>query len=361
MARRDIFTAGPAVLPESVLAALSRDVLEWEGSGQSVLELSHRSEAYVSLQDRAERALASLLGLDEGDRILFLQGGASQQFAMAPLNLLGPRKASGDYIVTGAWSQKALAEARRLGAARLAGSSEAEGFRGLPGGLDLDPGAAYVHYTSNNTIYGTQWPAPPEAGDDLVCDASSDLLSRPVDRRRHKLIYAGAQKNCGAAGVTLVILRKDAAEEVLASEPEGPVVFHYKTHLAKDSRFNTPPVFAVLSVLRVSEWLLEQGGLAAMAERNERKAARLYALIDEVDLYEGVASPEARSRMNVCFRLREPERQAALLAAAAEHGFVGLAGHRSVGGLRASLYNALPEAAVERLCAFLAGFAAGEN
>lgn len=357
--RKDIFTAGPAVQPEPVLEALAAAVRDYEGSGQSVLELSHRSPAYEGIQARAEAALRRLLGLDEAWSVLFLPGGASTQFSMVPMNLLG-EDGRADYIVSGAWSEKALKEAVKVGAARDAGSSKGEDYRTLPGALELDETAVYCHYTSNNTIFGTQWSEPPDAGAvPLVCDASSDILSRPIELARHGLIYAGAQKNAGPAGVTLVLIRSDMIERAKATKRGAalPAMLDYVVQLGKDSRYNTPPVFAVYGVALIAEWLEQQGGLMAMAARNAEKAAKLYGVIDELEFYEPVAAPEARSLMNVCFRPADAGREGAFIEQAAARGLVGLKGHRSVGGLRASLYNALPVEAVDRLTAFMREFA----
>jgi phosphoserine aminotransferase len=351
------FSAGPAVLPESVLARVRDELLNWHGCGMSVMEMSHRSAAFESIIGQAEADLRALLGLSDDFAVLFVQGGASLQFSMLPMNLRA-QGASADYVLTGSWSQAALKEARKGGAARAAGSSEAEGFAYIPAPaqLDLDPQAAYLHFTSNNTIYGTEWftePAPP-AGVPLVCDFSSDALSRPLDVARYGLLYGGAQKNLGPAGVTLVIVRK----ELLARVPAGlPSMLDYKLLADNRSLYNTPPCFAIYVVGLVLDWLRAEGGLQAIEARNAHKAGLLYAAIDgSGGFYRGHARPDSRSRMNVTFRLPSEELEKAFVKQATAAGLDGLKGHRSVGGLRASLYNALPLQAVEALVAFMREF-----
>jgi phosphoserine aminotransferase len=356
--RLHIFTAGPAVLPVPVLDGLAEDVRSFEGSGQSLLELSHRSPAYCDVQNQAEGALRRLLGLGDDHLVLFVPGGASLQFSMLPMNLR-PAGVSADYLDSGTWSKKAIQAAERCGVTRVAASSSGQAYRALPSRFDEDPTAAYLHYTSNNTIAGTQWPSAPESrGPTLVCDASSDLLSRPIEVDRHVAIYAGAQKNCGAAGVTVVIVKRSAVESIAGETRAAmPPMLDYALHAEKSSRYNTPPVFSVRSVGRVCAWIEERGGLAAMAERNAAKAAQLYDLIESSESYEAIAAEGGRSLMNVCFRLTKRDLEARFLSESAEAGFVGLAGHRSVGGLRASLYNALPPSSVAALCDFMESFA----
>ncbi len=354
MARVYNFSAGPATLPQACLEEAARELVDYRGQGLSVMEMSHRGAAFEAIFEEAKARLARLLGLPEGYRILFLQGGASLQFCMLPMNLLAG--GSADYVHTGVWSGKAMAEARRFGRVRLAGSSEAEGFHRIPRQeeLELDPEARYCHITTNNTIYGTQYHYLPETGGvPLVADCSSDILSRPLDLSRFALIYAGAQKNLGPAGVTLVVLRESLLE---GAAQELPTMLAYRTHVAADSRFNTPPTFAIYMVGLVARWLEEQGGVAAVAERNRRKAERLYRFLDASDFYRCPTEPESRSWMNVPFTLADPGLEAAFLAEAEAEGLVGLKGHRLVGGMRASLYNAMPEAGVEALVAFLAEF-----
>jgi len=354
MARKHILTAGPAVMPEPVLERLAAAVRDYKGRGQSVLELSHRSADFVEIHARARDGIASLLGLSDDYVVLFLQGGASTQFAMLPMSFL-PEGGVADYALTGAWSMKARKEAERYGRVKVACTGAEEGFRQIPGRLEQSGDAVYLHYTSNNTIYGTEWSAAPESEAPLICDASSDILSRPIDMARHAVVYGGAQKNLGPSGVTLVIMRRDWSERVVR---ELPTMLDYRTHIAKDSAFNTPPTFGIYAIALVCEWLAEQGGLSAMAKRNERKARRLYELIDGHELYRGHAALDSRSLMNVTFRVGDEGAEKRFLAEASELGFVGLKGHRSVGGCRASIYNALPDESVTALCDFMSDFAA---
>ncbi len=314
------------------------------------MEISHRSTAYMDIEASARGALRRLLGLTTDWHILFLQGGASMQFHQVPLNFLPPG-GSADYLVTGTWASKALAEARLLGRARCAASSKDSAFVYIPEANDLDPSAAYVHFTSNNTVFGTQYRKEPQAPVPLVCDASSDFLSRPIDLGRYGLIYAGAQKNIGPAGVTLVLVRKSFLKRRNAPLP---TMLDYGTHAAKC--FNTPPVVAVYVVEKVLRWLESKGGVAAMESVNAQKAALLYDMIDSTDFYRGTVRPQARSVMNVTFRLVDPALETGFVADAQEAGMVALKGHRSVGGMRASIYNACPLEAVEDLVAFMRHF-----
>lgn len=349
------FSSGPAVLPEPVLLQAQRDLFMYPGAGMSVMEMSHRCAAFDGILAEAEANVRELGGITEDYAVLFLQGGASLQFSMVPMNLLTPGR-SADYVITGVWGQKAIAEARKVGTVRVAGSTEADGFHRVPSQdeLQLDAAAAYVHVTTNNTIYGTQWPAMPAVGDvPLVVDASSDIFSGPIDVARYGVIYAGAQKNLGPSGVTLVIIRKD----LLTRSSAGlPTMLNYAVQAEHGSRYNTPNTFGIYILGLVTRWMLEQGGLGSIGERNARKAAALYAEIDRTGFYRGHAAPEARSRMNVTFRLREPALEDAFARAAASEGLDGLKGHRSVGGLRASMYNAFPEAGVEALVQFMREF-----
>ncbi len=353
--RGHIFNAGPGCLPVGVLEQVREGVVELNGFHQSVLEISHRSPIYCEIQAQAEERLRRLLGIGSEFKILFLTGGASTQFAMLPLNVLQGRSA--DYIVSGAWSSKALAEAQRIGRARAAGSSKEAGFTHLPRELELDPEAAYLHFTSNNTIFGTEYLSEPDAGGrPLVCDASSDFLSRPLDMSRYAMLYAGAQKNLGPAGVSLVLLRPELLPEPLE---QTPMIWRYQTHLAKNSAYNTPPVFAVWVVGLVLQWIESLGGLTAIEERNRAKAELLYAALDGSDgYYRGTVEPDSRSRMNVPFRLPTPELESLFLKEANEADLIGLKGHRSVGGLRASIYNAVEPASVQALVDFMAAFRA---
>ena len=351
------FNAGPAVLPEPVLETAQRDLPALPGVGMSVLEVSHRSAAVDEILERAVADVRRAAGVPDHFHVLFLPGGATQQFAMAPLNLL-PAGGSADYVLTGIWSRKAYEEAARCGAARVAGSTEREQFRRTPdaGELDLADSAAYLHVTSNNTICGTQWRALPEGGRaPLVVDASSDVFSRPIPIGRLGLVYACAQKNLGPAGVTLVIVRDDLVRRTPA-RADLPAMLRYATHAAAASRYNTPPVFAIYLVGLVVRWVLANGGLAGMARRNERKARKLYQAIDRTPFYRGTAGPASRSLMNVTFRLPAAELETRFVDEAEAAGLVGLRGHRAVGGVRASIYNACPEAAVDALVAFMAEF-----
>lgn len=350
------FNAGPAILPAPVLERAQRELRDYQGRGMSILEMSHRSPEYEAINAEAAERLKRLLGVGEEYHVLFLQGGASLQFAMLPLNFLPPG-ASADYVLTGAWAEKAYEEALRVGQARTAASTAENGYRSMPSQADLalDPNAAYVHITSNETIQGIQWHAWPDVGDvPLVADMSSDILSRPLEMQRFSLIYAGAQKNLGPAGVTIVVIR-DAFLQRASSNL--PVMLRYATHVKNRSLYNTPPVFAVYMVNLVLAWIEEQGGLAAMEERNRRKAATLYRVIDESGgFYRGHAAPDHRSLMNVTFRLPDETLEKRFVAEATAQGMVGLAGHRSVGGIRASIYNAMGQEGCDALAAFMTDF-----
>jgi phosphoserine aminotransferase len=350
------FSAGPAVLPLPVLEEAQRDLVALPGVGMSVLEISHRSKHFDEIIQGAEADLRQLLNLPSNYKVLFLQGGASLQFSMVPMNLL-PKDRSADYIITGSWSKAALKEARKLGQTRVAASTEDSNFNRIPAQeeLNLDPQAAYVHFTSNNTIFGTEWRTEPEVGDvPLVCDASSNFLSKPIDLTKYGLLYAGAQKNAGPAGVTIVIIRED----LLARVPEAlPSMLDYRLMVEKQSLYNTPPVFAIYIARLVFKWLLKEiGGLANIQKMNEEKAKLLYDLIDSTDFYRGHAVPESRSMMNVTFRLPDEELEKTFVKEATAAGLDGLKGHRSVGGLRASIYNAFPKEGVIKLVEFMREF-----
>ena len=350
------FGAGPAVLPEPVLERIREDLPALPGVGMSVLEISHRSPAFDAILATAEANIRTLADVPDDYHVLFLQGGATLQFSMVPMNLL-PADGTADYLITGSWAAQAAREAKKFGSVRVAATTEEEGYRRLPTAAEVDvsPAAAYVHVTSNNTIAGTQWSAMPDTGDrPLVVDASSDIFSRPTDVAGHGLIYAGAQKNLGPAGVTVAIIRSDLAERGPSSLPR---LLRYATYVEGGSRPNTPPVFAIYVVSLVTAWLRSEGGLDAAAARNRRKAAKLYAAIDRTGFYRGVAAPDSRSLMNVTFRLPTPELEERFVRNAAAAGLAGLKGHRSVGGLRASIYNAFPEAGVDALVAFMDEFA----
>ncbi len=351
------FNAGPAMLPPEVLGQVQAELLDYHGSGMSIMEMSHRGKDYEAINAQAEATLKRLLGVGEGYRVLFLQGGASTQFAMVPLNFLPPG-GTADYLVTGAWAEKALDEAAALGKARAAASTRADGYRRVPrpGEIELSPGAAYVHLTSNETIQGIQWHTFPEVGDrPLVGDMSSDILSRPLDASRFALIYAGAQKNLGPSGVTVVLLRESWLER---ANKNVPTMLRYATHVKNNSLYNTPPTFAVYMLNLVLQGIDKAGGIRALAERNARKAHVLYQTIDQSGgFYRGHADKESRSLMNVTFRLPDEAREKRFLSDAQAAGMVGLAGHRSVGGIRASIYNAVSEEACRGLAEFMADFA----
>jgi len=351
------FSAGPAILPVPVLQEASRGILEIADSGMSILEVSHRGPHYEAIHFDARDRLLRVLGLDPAEwTALFLGGGASLQFAMLPMNFLAPGETA-DYVHTGEWSRKAMAEARRFGTVHVAASSEEGRFSFIPKRLDVTPGARYLHITTNNTIEGTEFPELPDAGDvPLVADASSDILARTLDYSRFSLFYAGAQKNAGPAGVTLVVARKAFLD---SAKDEVPTILSYKTHFRSDSLYNTPPAFAVYVVGLVLRWVEEQGGLPAIERRNREKAAVVYQVLDELpQVYEPtVVAREDRSLMNVTFRLRDPSREKEFLAGARERGLDGLKGHRSVGGFRASIYNAFPVEGCQALAAYMRDFA----
>ena len=351
------FYAGPATLPAPALERAKAEIPDWEGTGMSVMETSHRSAEYDEVHRGAADLMAELLGLDEDQQVLFIQGGASMQFAMLPMNFI-PEGGSADYVNTGTWSQKALKEANIVAAGRIAASSEDEGFSRIPAlsEYDLDPNAAYVHITSNNTIKGTQFHSFPDTGGvPLVADMSSDILWRPIDAKRFHMIYAGAQKNIGPSGVTIVILRRSWLEQ---ANSNLPTMLSYATYSDKDSLYNTPPSFSIYMVRNVLEWVKDQGGLPAMEARNRAKGDRLYGVIAaHPDFYKCPVAADSRSYMNVVFRLPSEELEAKFVAEAKVAGMVGLKGHRSVGGCRASIYNGMPPEGVEVLAEFMEGFA----
>jgi phosphoserine aminotransferase len=354
-ARIHNFSAGPAVLPVEVLEEAQRDLLSMPGVGMSILEISHRSKAFDEIIEGCEADLRALAGIPPNYHVLFLQGGASLQFSMVPMNILPPG-GSADYIVTGAWSQKAVKEAKRVGTVKIAGSTQSENFTRVPkqSELTLDPAAAYVHITTNNTIFGTEWHEIPAVGDvPLVADTSSNMCSRPIDVARYGLIYAGAQKNLGPSGVTLVIVRDDL---VARTPPSLPTMLQYGVHVENKSMYNTPPVFGVYIMRLVLRWFMKQGGLGAIEQRNIRKANKLYAEIDRTGFYRGHAHKDSRSRMNVTFRLPSEELEKKFSKEATAAGLDGLKGHRSVGGIRASIYNAFPEEGVDALVSFMKEF-----
>ena len=349
------FSAGPAILPVPVLEEAQRDLVALPGVGMSVLEVSHRSKAFEAILARTEADLRTLGTVPSNYKVLFLQGGASLQFSMVPLNLLTDGRAA-DYIVTGGWAQKAVKEAKRVGPVNIAGTTQAEQFSRIPrqDELRLDPNAAYVHFTTNNTLFGTQWQTEPQVGEvPLVADACSDIFSRPIDVSKYGLIYAGAQKNLGPSGVTVVIVREDL---LARSSKSLHTMLNYAVHAENGSMYNTPPCFAIYLMGLVMKWALEEGGLDAIGARNARKALRLYAEIDRTGFYKGTAAADSRSAMNVTFRLGTEELEKKFVKESTAAGLDGLKGHRSVGGMRASIYNAFPEAGVEALVDFMREF-----
>ncbi|HEX7335829.1 MAG TPA: 3-phosphoserine/phosphohydroxythreonine transaminase [Gemmatimonadales bacterium] len=350
------FSAGPAVLPEPVLRKAQEAIWNAAGSGIGIMEHSHRGKVFDKVINEAEEACRRLAGIPDNYRVLFLQGGASLQFSMVPMNLLPPDRTA-DYLLTGVWSQKAIKEAKQVGKTHVAATGEASNFDRIPRADEIrySEKPAYVHLTTNNTIYGTQWTREPSvpAGAPLVADTSSDMYSRPIDVRKYGLIYAGAQKNLGPSGVVLVIIRDDLVE---LGPRTLPTMLQYRTHVAEKSLYNTPPTFGIFVMGEVFKWIEGQGGLAAMAEQNESKARLLYDFIDASDFFRGTAQPDSRSRMNVCFRAPTEELEEKFVKEAAKRGLDGLKGHRSAGGMRASIYNACPRASVEALVAFMKEF-----
>ena len=349
------FSAGPAVLPVPVLEEVRRDILSLPGVGMSILEISHRSKTFDAFHSEAEHGLRELMGISDDYAVLFLQGGASLQFSMIPMNLM-PECVTADYLITGSWGKKALKEAKKQGAVNVAVNMADSGFKRIPAvdELKLDPNAAYVHFTSNETIEGVEWKNEPEVGDrPLICDASSDILSRPIDVSKYGVIYAGAQKNMGPSGVTLVIIRKDLLKRI----PDGMhTMLDYRTHVENNSLYNTPNTFGIYIIALVSRWLKEKGGLSGMEAENEAKAKLIYDKIDATDFYRGHADFDSRSMMNVTFRLPTEELEKKFAAEATAKGLDGLKGHRSVGGIRASIYNAFPKEGVTALVEFMNEF-----
>jgi len=356
MARVYNFSAGPAALPEDVLKQAQAEMLDWKGSGMSVMEMSHRGKEFMSIASEAEADLREIMAIPENYKVLFLQGGASSQFAAIPMNLIG-RTGKADYFRTGSWSKKAIAEAKRFGDVSITADSEVDKkFTSVPAadGFSVSTDAAYLHYTPNETIEGVEFPYIPTTGDvPLVADMSSTILSRPLDVSRYGLIYAGAQKNIGPAGLTIVIVRED----LIGSPLDGtPAMFNYQTHADAGSMYNTPPTYGWYLAGLVFKWLKDKGGLAGMAEINQRKAAMLYGAIDGSDFYANPVDPVCRSWMNVPFTLADASLDAEFLKQAGEANLKTLKGHRSVGGMRASIYNAMPEAGVLTLVEFMAEF-----
>jgi phosphoserine aminotransferase len=349
------FSAGPAVLPQPVLEEAQRDLVSLPGVGMSILEISHRSKAFESILHTSEADIRALAGVPDDYAVLFLQGGASLQFSMVPMNLLTPGTTA-DYIDGGSWADKAIKEAKKIGTVNVAATTKAENYSRIPrqDELTLTPNAAYVHMTSNNTIEGTEYKELPDVGAvPLVSDTSSDMFSRPLDVGRHALIYAGAQKNMGPAGLTLVIIREDL---LARSAKTLPTMLNYAVHAENGSLYNTPPAFAVYAMGLVLKWLIREGGLAAIERANVRKGAKLYDEIDRTGFYRGTADKGCRSLMNVTFRLATEALEAPFVKESTAAGLDGLKGHRSVGGMRASIYNAFPESGIDALVAYMREF-----
>ncbi|ACJ34650.1 3-phosphoserine/phosphohydroxythreonine transaminase [Anoxybacillus flavithermus] len=353
MKRAYNFNAGPSALPLAVLERAQKELLNFRQTGMSVMELSHRSKEYDAVHERAETLLRKLMNIPDTHDVLFLQGGASLQFSMVPMNLLKEGEV-GNYVLTDSWSDKAMKEAKKVGATHVAASSKEEQYTYIPTNIELSERAAYLHITSNNTIAGTQWREFPHVAVDFIADMSSDILSRNIDVSRFALIYAGAQKNLGPSGVTVVIIRKDLLAK---GDDHLPTMLNYRTYSESRSLYNTPPTFAIYMLSLVLEWVEEQGGVQAIEKRNAEKAAILYRCIDESEgFYKGHAKKESRSHMNVTFTLPNEELTKKFLSEAKERGFIGLAGHRSVGGCRASIYNAVDMEACEALVQFMETF-----
>lgn len=350
------FNAGPSALPLPVLEKAQQELIDFRGTGMSIMELSHRSAAYEEVHNQAISLLKEMLGVPEDYEILFLQGGASLQFSMIPMNFLKPGEKAG-YIMTGSWSEKAFAEAKLFGNPYEAASTKAGKYREIPGfdELKYNLDDRYLHLTSNNTIYGTQWQDFPDTGDvPLIADMSSDIFSKPIDVSKFAMIYAGAQKNLGPSGVTLVIIRKDMIEK---ANTNIPTMLKYSTYSKNNSLYNTPPTFGIYMLGEVLNWVKDLGGLTEMKRRNEEKAALIYQVIDQSNgFYVGHAESSSRSLMNITFRLKDEELEKKFLAEAKKEGFVGVNGHRSVGGCRASTYNAVPHDTCKAFSEFMVQF-----
>ena len=350
------FSAGPAVLPEEVIKKSQEAMWNLAGSGIGVMEHSHRGKEFMAVAERAEALCRELAGIPADYDVLFLQGGASTQFFMVPMSFL-TSDATADYLMTGSWSEKALAEAKRFGKVHQVASSQDQNYNYIPASSSFkwSERPVYAHYTSNNTIFGTEWPSEPTApeGVPLVCDASSDIFSRPIDVKKHGIIYAGAQKNLGPSGVTLVIIRKDLVER---GATNLPTMLQYRTHAKDKSLYNTPPTFAIYVVAEVLEWIKAQGGLQAIAEKNRAKARIIYEALDQSSFFRGTARADSRSLMNICFRAPTEALEEKFVSEAKKRKLAGLKGHRSVGGMRASVYNAFPQAGCEALVEFMRDF-----
>jgi phosphoserine aminotransferase len=356
-ARAYNFNAGPAALPLEVLQQAREELTDFRGIGMSIMEISHRSKEYEQVHRETQQLFRELLGVPESYHVLFLQGGASTQFAMIPMNFLEQGRTAA-YVHTGSWAAKAIAEAKLFGEVKLAASTKDEGFTRVPepNEVEVDPAAAYLHITSNETIGGIQYQRFPDSGNvPLIADMSSDMMSRPVDVGKFALIYAGAQKNLGPSGVTVVLISDELLQR---AKPGLPTMFQYGVHAQNDSLYNTPPVYSIYIMNLVLKWVKAQGGLQAIREANERKSGLIYAAIDESGgFYRGVADPGSRSMMNITFRLANEELENRFVQESEQHGFVGLKGHRSVGGLRASAYNAVPYESCRALAEFMRDFA----
>jgi len=351
------FYAGPAILPKEVFAEASEAVKDFNGMGLSILEISHRSKEFQAVMDEAQALAKELLSIPDSHEVLFLQGGASSQFMMVPMNVLGDQDTAA-YIDTGNWSAKAIKEAKLFGNTAVVASSKEEGYKSIPKEYELPAGTKYLHITSNNTVGGTQYHGYPEVGVPIVADMSSDIFSRPIDVSKFGLIYAGAQKNMGPAGTTLVIANKD-----FVGEPVRPVptMLNYNTHIGKQSMFNTPPVFPIFVSMLTMRWVKAKGGVSKMNEINTRKANELYNYLDKSSLFYSPIAKEDRSLMNAVFLMRNEDLNDAFFAAATEADCIGVKGHRSVGGFRASIYNAMPEEGVSKLVEVMSAFEAAHG
>ena len=349
------FSAGPAVLPKDVLLQVQAEMVDWHGSGMSVMEMSHRGKEFMGIAAAAEADLRELMGIPANYKVLFLQGGASLQFEMIPINLLRG-KGTADYVHTGEWAKKAIKAAKMFGNVNVVASAEDKGFTYAPAqsGWKLDKNAAYVHYTANETIGGVEFQWTPETGDvPLVCDMSSNILSRAIDVSKFGLIYAGAQKNIGPAGLTIVIVRDDLVGK---AQPTPPAMLDYKTHVDADSMYNTPPTYSIYIAGLVFQWLKKNGGVAAMERKNVEKSKLFYDYLATTDFYSNPVNPADRSRMNIPFTLKDAALDEGFLKGAKERGMIQLKGHRSVGGMRASIYNAMPVEGVQALVDYMREF-----
>ncbi|QDU80928.1 Phosphoserine aminotransferase [Polystyrenella longa] len=348
------FSAGPAVLPEPVLSQAREDLWSLDGTGIGVMEHSHRGKAFLAVYEKTVALCRELASIPDNYKVLFLQGGASSQFFTIPMNFLAQDKTA-DYLITGSWSKKAIAEAKSFGTAHTASSSADKNFNYIPKEIKYSDTQTYVHFTSNNTIFGTEYASEPEnpAGSFLVCDASSDIFSRPLDISKYGIVYAGAQKNLGPSGVTLVIIRDDLIEQ---GASDIPTMLQYRTHAENDSMFNTPPTFGIYIMGQVFSWIKDQGGLSAIQKLNQRKANKLYGYLDSSKLFQGTAEVDSRSMMNVTFVTGNEDLDKKFISEATAAGLDGLKGHRSVGGMRASIYNAFPEAGIDKLVEFMTAF-----